>query len=95
MPMKKQLKLLELLANSERLNKLQQRKLEIPQKDNDLFIALIARLCTIVNPEVDEDESYELIEDFLKTEALTVQSIHKLGLLVRTTRLNESIHTVH
>lgn len=81
--------------NSERLRKFQNRSLPLRSKDKELFSALIARLCVIVNSEIDEDETGEIIDDFIKDEKINVESVHRLALLIRTTRLNESVSTVH
>ena len=81
--------------NSERLSKFRKKSLKVKAKDVEFMSSLLARLCTMVNLEIDEDEACEILDEFLKENELNVETIHLLGRLIGATKLNEEIHTVH
>ena len=85
----------EVLLNSEQMKKFKGRTLSVRFKDREFLATLLARFAFIMDGYIDEDMACEDIMDFLEKEKINTETIHKLGLIVKTSRLDEDYDTLH
>jgi len=53
--------------------------------ERDLVAKILARLCLILNPAIDDWEAEEIIRDFIEERELGTLNVNELGLMVMTT----------
>lgn len=89
------LEFLGLIANLHELQDYEEAKLSLTRRERELASVLLARYAFMLNSQVDEMESREIIKEFLDDEDLTVHNIHHLSILVKSTIFDKERNTIH
>jgi len=83
------------LLNIGQIAKYQEVKIRFDKQECEFLAHIIARFGYMLNESIDEEESVGIIKKHLEKQPLSVEGIHELGHLVRSTAFDEDRHTVH
>ena len=83
------------LLNIGQIAQFQEVRIKFNDKDSDFLAHVLARFGYMLNESIDEEESVEIIKKHLTKNPLSVEGIHELGHLVRSTAFDEDRHTTH
>lgn len=83
------------LLNIGQIAKFQEVRIKFDAQECEFLAHIFARFGYMLNESIDEEESVGIIMKHLEKKPLTVEGIHELGHLVRSTAFDEDRHTVH
>lgn len=83
------------LLNLGQIAKYQDIKIRFNKNEAEFMAHIIARFGYMLNESIDEVEAVEILKKYLEKQPLSVEGIHELGHLVRSTILDEDRHVIH
>ena len=77
------------------MSNFQEAELKFEDEQAEIMSLVLARLCYMINVNVDEDMASESIEEFLNENTLGLHNVYDLAQLVKGTIFNENKDTLH
>ena len=93
--MPKFLDFLGMMLNLDKLKRFDGVDMLFRDKQASMMACLLARFAYMMNQDIDEDESAEIIEDFFKINSLDIHNIHDLAAMVKSTAFDPRRDQVH